>query len=186
MARLIRADDHEGGSMTMWKEAVLRRRDTIACNKFKWAKSAGKVLLTAMAVTIGLSGISSQAYASLQPYVVRNDRGGFVKDRLIEMRNLRSSGQPVEIRGAVCYSTCTMLLGLPQTCISPNTVFGFHGPSRSGQRLAPEKFEYYSQVIAQYYPAPLKDWYLKKGRKRINGVHRIKGAEIIRMGARAC
>ncbi len=172
--------------MTTWKKAVLRPWFTIACNHLEHVKSFSKTMLAALAVTIGLSGISSQAYASLQPYVVRNDRGGFVRDRLIEMRNLRASGQPVEIRGAVCYSTCTMLLGLPQTCISPSTVFGFHGPSHSGRQLEPEKFEYYSQVIAQYYPAPLKDWYLKKGRKRINGVHRIKGTEIIRMGARAC
>ncbi|PCJ04786.1 MAG: hypothetical protein COB16_17480 [Rhodobacteraceae bacterium] len=172
--------------MTTWKKTVLRSRYTIACNKFERAKSIGKTLLAALAVTIGLSGINGQAFASLQPYVVHNDRGGFVRDRLREIRNLRASGQPVEIRGAVCYSTCTMLLGLPQTCISPKTVFGFHGPSRSGRRLPPEDFEYYSQVIAQYYPKPLKDWYMKKGRKRINGLHRIKGTEIIRMGARAC
>ncbi|WP_127749880.1 hypothetical protein [Parasedimentitalea marina] len=172
--------------MTTWKKAVLRPRFTVACNNLERLKSTGKSILSAFVITIGLLGMSSQAYASLQPYVVGNDRGGFIRDRLIEMRNLRASGQPVEIRGAVCYSTCTMLLGLPQTCISPNTVFGFHGPSKNGRKMAPDRYEYYSQVIAQYYPAPLKDWYLKKGRKRINGVHRIKGAEIIRMGARAC
>jgi len=119
-------------------------------------------------------------------YVVGNDRGGFLRDRLIELRNLRGSGRRVEIRGNICYSTCTMLLGLPKTCISPDTTFGFHGPSKSGRRLKPERFEHFSRVIAQYYPATLQSWYMSTGRNRINGMHRIRGSEIIRMGIQAC
>jgi len=79
-----------------------------------------------------------------------------------------------------------MFLGLPQTCISAKTVFGFHGPSRSGTRLPPEEFDRYSRVISQDYPTPLRNWFMKKGRKRIDGVHRIKGTEIIRMGVKEC
>lgn len=180
------AGDHKGDSMTIWEAAILHHWKTVVCRIFERVKTNGKTILAALAVAIGLAGLSGQAYAGPHPYVVHNDRGGSVKDRLREMRDLRASGQPVEIRGTVCFSTCTMLLGLPQTCISPKTVFGFHGPSRDGRRLKAQEFEYYSQVISQYYPDELKDWYMKNGRKRFFGVHRIKGSEIIRMGIRGC
>lgn len=172
--------------MTPLNKAVLRLRYAFACNIFERIKTANKNVLTALIVMLPASGIGGQAFASLQPYVIGSDRGGFIRERQLEIRRLQASGQPVEIRGALCYSTCTMLLGLPQTCVSPNTEFGFHGPSRSGTRLGAAEFEYYSQLIAQYYPSQLKDWFLKKGRNRINGVHRIKGSEIIRMGIKKC
>ncbi|MFT6458562.1 hypothetical protein [Pseudophaeobacter arcticus] len=146
-----------------------------------------KALATTAAIAMALVTGTDTAFAAGQaPYVVGNDRGGFVRDRLIELRNLRSSGRPVEIRGRVCYSTCTMLLGLPNTCISPNTTFGFHGPSRSGRRLSPEKFDFYSRIIAANYPQELNSWYMQTGRKRINSIYKIKGRELIRMGIRAC
>jgi hypothetical protein len=88
----------------------------------------------------------------LKPYVVRNDRGGVVRDRLRELNQLRASGRPVEIRGNVCFSTCTMLLGLPQTCVDPDTVFGFHGPSRRGPPMAPPRGAYESPVKRQNIP----------------------------------
>lgn len=118
--------------------------------------------------------------------VVGSDRGGYLHDRLIEIENLQKNDIQVEIRGRVCFSTCTMFLGLPGTCVNPDTTFGFHGPSRSGRRLAPEDFDYFSQVMAAYHPEPLRTWFMEKGRKRINGVFRIKGTEIIRMGIPAC
>ena len=130
---------------------------------------------------------AAQAGSSTGPaYVVGNDRGGFIYDRLVELKNLRASGRRVEIRGNICYSTCTMLLGLPETCISPKTTFGFHGPTKSGKRLDPKQFEYFSRVISQYYPAPLQSWYMETGRNRLRGMHRIRGAAIIRMGIDAC
>jgi hypothetical protein len=139
-----------------------------------------KALATTAAIAMALVTGTDTAFAAGQaPYVVGNDRGGFVRDRLIELRNLRSSGRPVD-------STCTMLLGLPNTCISPNTTFGFHGPSRSGRRLSPEKFDFYSRIIAANYPQELNSWYMQTGRKRINSIYKIKGRELIRMGIRAC
>ena len=149
--------------------------------------SLAKAIVTAAAVTMALFSTTSSATAAGQaPYVVGSDRGGFVRDRLIELRELRSSGRRVEIRGRVCYSTCTMLLGLPNTCISPRTTFGFHGPSKSGQRLSAEKFDHYSRIIASTYPQKLNSWYMQTGRMRIDGVYKIRGSELIRMGVRAC
>ena len=127
--------------------------------------------------------LAAEVHPSL---VIGNDRGGYLHDRLIELENLERNGVAVEIRGRVCFSTCTMFLGLPRTCVNPNTTFGFHGPSKNGRRLAPEDFDYFSRVMAKYYPEPLKSWFLKKGRNRISGVYRIKGTQIIQMGVRAC
>lgn len=155
------------------------------------AKFAFRTVKTLLAAAVLLGGVAqapvqAQSYSSMPAYVVGNDRGGYLLDRLRELRNLRNSGQPIEIRGRVCFSTCTMLIGLPQTCISPDTVFGFHGPSRNGQRLTQGEFDYYSRVMANYYPQQLKGWYMSTARNRINGVHRVKGSKLINMGVRQC
>ncbi|PCI43189.1 MAG: hypothetical protein COB49_12635 [Alphaproteobacteria bacterium] len=140
-----------------------------------------------MSTAMSTTGVTGAATGALSPaYIIGNDRGGYVSDRLRELSQLRASGQRIEIRGRICYSTCTMLLGLPQTCILPNTTFGFHGPSISGKPLAPDRFEHFSKVMAQDYPAPLRSWFMATGRTRITGLYRIKGSEIIRMGVRAC
>ncbi|MCD9149613.1 hypothetical protein [Pseudophaeobacter flagellatus] len=147
----------------------------------------GEAIATLALVALTLLSPAEPAAATGQPpYVVRDDRGGFLRERLIELRELRASGRQVEIRGRVCYSTCTLLLSLPNTCISPRTQFGFHGPSESGHPLSPEKFDYYSHIIAQHYPAKLNQWYMQTGRKRIKRLFKIKGSEIIRMGVPAC
>jgi len=143
-------------------------------------------MLIYLIVTLIWSVVNGEASAGLRPLIIENDRGGSVAERMREIEGILSSGQPVEIHGAVCFSTCTMLLGLAQTCIFPHTIFGFHGPSRSGVPLNAEDFERYSHLIAKYYPKPLRDWYLKKGRRRIQGLYRIIGAKIIRMGVKAC
>ncbi|KIC18717.1 hypothetical protein [Leisingera sp. ANG-DT] len=135
---------------------------------------------------LALMALQPSAAAAQQTYVVGSDRGGYLHDRLIELKNLQQNGVRVEIRGKVCYSTCTMFLGLPGACVDPATTFGFHGPSRGGRRLTQEKFDYFSRVMAQYYPAPLKNWFMAEGRNRISGVHKISGREIIRMGVPAC
>lgn len=119
------------------------------------------------------------------PYVVGSDRGGYLHDRLIELNNLQRNNIRVEIRGRVCYATCTMFLGLPGACVDPRTTFGFHGPAQSG-RLAQQEFDYFSQVMAQYYPKPLQEWFMAEGRKRTTGIYKIKGSQIIRMGVPAC
>lgn len=137
------------------------------------------------ATVLGLALLPAAADAQ-QAYVVGSDRGGYLHDRLVELSNLQRNNVRVEIRGRVCYSTCTMFLGLPGACLDPNTTFGFHGPSRSGRRLAQADFDYFSQVMADYDPAPLRDWFMAEGRNRISGIYKIKGSEIIRMGVPAC
>lgn len=145
-----------------------------------------------LAIAMGLGAVPQGAQAQTQisyeqeSFVVRNDRGGLLRERLREIRQLRQNRTPVEIRGAVCFSTCTMFLGLPNTCISPDTTFGFHGPSSYGRALDPATFNRASEVIASYYPAPLQRWYMDEGRFKIRSITRIKGSNIIDMGIRAC
>ncbi len=120
------------------------------------------------------------------PLIVRDDHGGQIVQRAREVEALRRSGRDVRIVGSVCYSSCTMLVGLPEACVSRDTVFGFHGPSRSGQRLDRARFERASALIAAHYPAPLRNWYMATARHELRGLHRMTGADLIRMGVRAC
>lgn len=147
--------------------------------------------LSAACIAYGFG--TAQAVAQTQPssgrpnYIeITNDRGGLLVDRLVELQLLRQTGQQVRITGNICYSTCTMFLGLPQTCVSPQTTFGFHGPSSYGTPLDPQIFEQASQIMAAHYPQVLKDWYIKTGRHEIVKLYRFKGADIVRMGVPAC
>lgn len=119
--------------------------------------------------------------------IVERDNGGLLVERIRFLSALRQSGQRVEIRGQ-CISACTLYLGLPQTCISRDTVMGFHGPQSQlyGIALPPADFEYWSRVMADHYPPALRRWFLTEGRNEIMGVHRIRGRELIRLGAREC
>ncbi|TMV05648.1 hypothetical protein FGK63_16535 [Ruegeria sediminis] len=167
-------------------QAASRPRESCARSPEKAHRLASAIAAVVLALGIGGTGQVSAENTSPAPHVVGNDRGGSIKARLFQIRRLRASGQRVEIRGKFCFSTCTMLLGLPNTCILPETQFGFHGPSLNGRRLAPDRFEYFSRVISQYYPQPLRDWYMKTGRNRLNPIYRISGARIIAMGIAAC
>ncbi|WP_108838558.1 hypothetical protein [Tateyamaria sp. Alg231-49] len=144
----------------------------------------------AMAVGLGVTSQATQAQTQIsyapETLVVRNDRGGLLRERLLQLGQLRKQNRPVEIRGAICFSTCTMFLGLPNTCISPNTTFGFHGPSSYGRPLDTVTFNRASKVIANYYPESLKQWYMAEGRFKIRSISRVKGENIIKMGIRAC
>lgn len=119
--------------------------------------------------------------------IVRNDPGGSVEKRLREIAQLRSSGTRVEIRGQ-CTSACTMFLGLPNACVSRTSRLGFHGPQSQyyGISLPPDKFEYWSLVMADHYPGAIRSWFIKEARLITMGVTTISGAQAIRMGARAC
>ncbi|MFY0633867.1 MAG: hypothetical protein JXQ91_08640 [Vannielia sp.] len=119
-------------------------------------------------------------------FVVGNDRGGVILSRLKELRRLRSSAKRVEIRGRMCLSSCTMYLGLPQTCVSAETTFGFHGPSLFGLPMGRRDFENTSRIIASNYPTPLREWYMSKARYEISGFKRMSGATLIELGVPEC
>lgn len=134
---------------------------------------------------VGTPAVAQQSVAQ-QSLEIGNDRGGSLRTRLREIRELRRTGQPVRITGQICYSTCTMFLGLPQTCVSPKTVFGFHGPSSYGRPLPPDVFDHASQLILDTYPEPLKSWYWTTARHQTWTMSQLHGADMIRIGIRAC
>lgn len=126
--------------------------------------------------------------ATSQVVIIRNDRGGGVVERMQVIAGYKTAGTQIEIRGQYCLSACTMYLGLRQTCITPATVFGFHGPSsrHHGIALSPSAFEHWSQVMAAHYPEPIRSWFLRKGRHIIVGFHNFSGADLIKMGVARC
>ncbi|MBE0412426.1 hypothetical protein [Yoonia sp.] len=126
------------------------------------------------------------AQGQTMPFVVANDRGGLIGARVIEVAQLNAQHRRVELRGRFCYSSCTLYLGVENLCISPDTIFGFHGPSRHGAALDRAQFEHWSQTMAQHYAAPLRDWFLRDARYQIKGIHRISGAKLIALGYPAC
>lgn len=117
------------------------------------------------------------------PYIVRTDYGGSVQKRLTDIRALRIAQRRVEIRGNMCLSSCTMLLGLDTTCVHPKTVFGFHGPSRNGQPLSKPLFNHVSHIISVHYPPALRTWYMSVARHTLTEMHTLTGAELIKLGA---
>lgn len=153
----------------------------------RWRRHARRALNTC-ALTAGLILPTALASQSIAPLRVFNDPGGSLPHRVQEVARLRSSGRPVEIRSGYCNSACTLYLGLPSTCIGRQASFGFHGPSSSryGIALPPRQFNYWSTVMADHYPEPLRGWFMREGRQRVVGLYRITGAELIRLGVREC
>jgi hypothetical protein len=145
-------------------------------------RRAGKLLaigLTFMVFT------TAQASANHKIIIV-NDRGGIIQDRLRQIREFSSQGVEVELKGEVCLSSCTLFLALPNVCVSPNTKFGFHGPSSYGRPLPSKAFNYWSDVMARHYREGLKAWFMQTGRYRINGYYTIKGRNLAQYGYRLC
>jgi len=113
---------------------------------------------------------------------ITHDMGGSVSARLEQMQTL--SG--VRIVGA-CYSSCTMLLGLPDTCVTKSARLGFHGPAtRSAIPLPHSEWDRVSRVMADHYPPALRLWFLTTGRNVTGQVVIKRGAELIRMGVKEC
>ena len=151
-------------------------------------------VIGALALSVGLSIVVEPARAQTQlvvagysprPIEIGNDLGGDVGARANRIAAMKANGQSVAIRGPSCYSACTMYLALPGSCVSRNSRFGFHRPSFYGSALSPEKFEFWSQVIASHYPASLQSWYLSEGRYSAR-LQMVAGADIIRLGVPEC
>ena len=142
-------------------------------------------------VTFGLIGVpmgAAQAQGIIlagSPMIVTSDRGGYLAARSDEINRMRAIGQRVELRGT-CLSACTMYLSLPNICVAPNAVFGFHGPSKSGTPLPQRDFDYWSGVMAANYSEPLRSWFMTEARYMINGYYQMSGAQLIAMGYPRC
>lgn len=115
---------------------------------------------------------------------IRHDMGGSVSARV---EHLAHTTGPIRIVGA-CYSACTLSLGHPQVCVSPDARLGFHGPStRSVLPLPREEWERVSREMADHYPPKVRLWFLTTGRF-LSAQHMrvMRGAELIGMGVKEC
>jgi hypothetical protein len=143
------------------------------------------VRIARLAAVVGCLVFATSAM-SQQVLVVGNDLGGIVGTRATEIRQINAAGTRVEIRGDVCLSSCTMYLGAGNVCVSPETDFGFHGPSFFGVTLPPREFEYWSRVIARHYNEPLREWFMNEARYRQIRHYTVTGSELIRIGYPSC
>lgn len=151
-----------------------------------WISCAFEPIVTVLFVVFLLT-LPDLLNARQKPlHIVMNDRGGVVSQRKAEIQKIAAAGGRVEIRGRVCLSSCTMYLGAPDVCVYPTTSFGFHGPSNHGRPLGSKQFEYWSKVIASFYPADLARWYMKTARYIDKGYYNLTGAQLIALGISAC
>lgn len=153
----------------------------------RWSRLA-VALVIILLVGASLDTGSSAVAATNQTLIIRDDKGGNLAERARLINAYRADGIRVEIRGSYCLSACTMYLGLSDTCVAPDTTFGFHGPSSGlyGVALSAASFDRWSRVMADYYPEPIRSWFLTTGRNRTVGFHEFSGRELIGMGIRGC
>ncbi|WP_417808808.1 hypothetical protein [Thioclava sp.] len=155
------------------KVTRLRERLSFAC------RTTGMVSLMMMSVL-------GPRMAQAQPVkVVMNDRGGLLGQRAEEIRVLAQTGQRVELRGQ-CLSACTLYLKLPNACVAPDAVFGFHGPSWYGHPLPVDRFEAFSNLMARHYREPLRSWFMNTARYRTSSYYQLSGHQLIGMGYSPC
>ncbi len=136
-----------------------------------------------LGAVLACAGLQAQAD---QTIVIGDDRGGGLNTRAQLIEQIRAAHARVEIRGSICYSACTMYLGAGDVCVSPQTTFGFHGPTRNGRPLPPADAERWSAVVARYYPPGLREWFMTTGRHETSGLYRLSGVDLIRAGFPAC
>lgn len=145
-----------------------------------------KPLRCAVVCLAVVSASASVAPAQSGAFIVGNDRGGIIGNRAAEVQRLNNAGRRVEIRGRICLSSCTMYLGAGDVCVSPDTRFGFHGPSYYGQPLLPQHFEFWSEVLASHYPPTIRNWFMSTARHKQSGYYTVRGTELIRHGIPSC
>lgn len=129
-------------------------------------------------IYITIAAAMSCAAVPANAIQIHNDRGGLLHERMAQIDEINRTGERVEISGK-CYSTCTMFIGVADVCAHPGAVLGFHGPSVRGRPLPADQFDFFSQVMADYYPANVADWFMETGRHKISGVLKVDATSIV-------
>jgi len=128
----------------------------------------------------------SPAAKSNHVVTIGSDPGGVITDRIDDIIALLESGSGVRIAGAYCYSSCTMYLKIPNSCISHGTVFGFHAPGNPHRPMSEHEFTQFSKLIGSYYNDDLRDWYMRVGRHKTSGLITMTGTEVAEFGYQIC
>lgn len=84
------------------------------------------------------------------------DPGGSITERMRTIELLRENNAKVVIEG-LCISACTMLLSLPNACMKPYTIFGFHSASQGF-----EMSSFGNAILKRFYPPKILDWVMEK------------------------
>ncbi len=90
---------------------------------------------------------------------VGHDIGGKIEERAALIHAMQEAGVTLRFTGE-CYSSCTMMVAVPEACATRTAMFAFHGPSHFGEPLAPPDFAYFVDLMTRHYPEPLKSWFL--------------------------
>lgn len=111
-----------------------------------------------------------------KPIVIGDDRGGNVMDAVRRRSQLQRWGGPVEVRG-YCRSACTLYITLPNACLGPKAIVGFHAPRLPGTTIIPPAVD---QIMASYYRnGILRRW--NNEWKHSLDMHKITAAEYVRL-----
>lgn len=107
-------------------------------------------------------------------HTIRNHRGGRILDAEVRRRRLLNWGGPVRIEG-YCFSSCVVFTTLPNACLDPELIVGFHssnlnfGPVGNAQIA-----RYLRNGVAEQY---LVNWQFVPN----NEMHRITSADYVRL-----
>lgn len=92
--------------------------------------------------------------------IIQHDAGGMLGEYLERAARYRNRWMRVEIIGD-CLSSCTVLVSVPDTCVGPNAVLGFHAPM---QNIGPHTgTSYFATVMMAKYPEPVRKWVIDNG-----------------------
>jgi hypothetical protein len=139
-----------------------------------WMK---RVLLFVMALWL----LAAPAFAiPNRPIVIHNSPGGYVTVFADKVK--RSRNRPVIIDG-LCTSSCTLFLGHPKVCATPNARIGFHQAwntvadpvlvntpvwwhTQTYMTIQNEKIvdaNKGTNIMWSFYPQPVRDWIARNG-----------------------
>jgi len=145
-----------------------------------------------MSRSMGLAGMMMLALISGPANafdIVDHDYGGRVDPYLARLATAQARGEVVRFGPVECDSSCTLFLAAPRSCVSANTVFGFHAPwtgTPRGGYVDPRM----TAVFAQAYKPALRRAFLAHvratGHMTPGPLMRLTGLQLASLGYRLC
>ncbi len=97
-----------------------------------------------------------------QVTTITNDGGGNVVQFATKYAAMRAAGDTIRIDGW-CASSCTMSLGLVDTCVTPKAVLGFHSAYTPFLYFWHIRNQPATDYLWSTYPGPVQDWITQHG-----------------------
>lgn len=135
-------------------------------------------------MTLVLSSTSANAFDVTSP-----DLGGRVEPYAARLAIAAARGEPIRIGPTECDSSCTLYLASPRSCVSANSVFGFHAPW-FGSPDAGVVDQRMTALFAHSYKPALRRIFLahvrRTGYAAPGPMLRITGRQLAALGYRLC